>query len=408
MIVVQPSYRVFGPLIPSTHWISTLGGGAGDGGVGIVTDSVGNIYATGYTVGLADDIIVVKYNEFGVVQWQVGIAGASHDNGVGIDVDGTDNIYVSAGTRSIGSGVSSILVLKYNSEGVLQWQRTLGIDVGNDFCRGISVTNAGAVYVSGDSTNVGTGDLSIVLAKYDTNGSIQWQRVLGGVQRDTSGDVIADEAGNSFIIGTTGSAGAGQNDVVVAKYNSSGTIQWQRLLGWGETDGGQGIALDATGNVYITGYTSSKLIVAKYNGSGTIQWQRTLADVSGNVGGNSIVLDSLGDIYITGFVSSTPDLIIVKYDTNGTLLWQRVLGGTSTDTGQGIAIDPSGNVCVTGYTLGTGAGGADIFVARLPSDGSKTGSYGPFVYQEISLTPATSTLTPATFTLTPALYSIPN
>ncbi|MCA3302442.1 MAG: SBBP repeat-containing protein [Roseomonas sp.] len=224
--------------------------------------------------------------------------------------------------------------------------------------------------MTGYTQSAGAGAADVLIAKYDTSGTIQWQRVLGGVSNDIGFGIALDSSGNCYVAGRTTSTGAGNNDVLIAKYDTSGTIQWQRVLGGGINDEGYGIALDSSGNCYVAGYTLS-----------------------------------------TG--AGAADVLIAKYDTSGTIQWQRVLGGTNADYGQSIAVDSSGNCYVTGYTQSAGAGAADVLIAKLPGDGSKTGTYGAWIYQASSLTAstpsftaATSSLTAATSTLTAATSSL--
>ena len=190
-----------------------------------------------------------------------------------------------------------------------------------------------------------------------------WIATLGGASDEYGYGIAVDSFGNVYVTGRTSSQGAGSDDVLIAKYDTSGTLLWQRVLGGANFDSGYGIAVDSSGNVYVTGSTSSQ-------GAGS------------------------------------DDVLIAKYDTSGTLLWQRVLGGASSDYGSGIAADSSGNVYVGGYTSSQGAGNLDVLIARLPRDGSGTGTYGNFTYATSTLTSATSTLTNATSTLTSATSTL--
>ena len=153
---------------------------------------------------------------------------------------------------------------------------------------------------------------------------------------------------------------------LISPFNGS-TNFWIKLLGGTSSDTGTGIAVDSSGNVYVTGHTGSQ-----------------------GAGGN--------------------DILIAKYNTSGVTQWLRTLGGTGTDAGTGIAVDSSGNVYVTGYTGSQGAGGYDILIAKLPSDGSLAGTYGNFIYQASTLTTVPLALTAATSALTDttlALTTVP-
>ena len=399
------------------YWISTWGGSGAEYGVKIEIDSADNIYVIGYTnstgAGL-NDVLITKYNSSGTIQWQRTLGGASNDYGISIAIDSADNVYVAGYTNSTGAGGDDALIAKYNSTGTLQWQRRLG-GTGNDYGYGIAIDSADNIYVIGYTFSTGAGGSDFLITKYNSSGTIQWQRVLGGASSDYGRRIAIDSADNVYVAGSTFSTGAGGQDVLIAKYNSSGTIQWQRTLGGAGTDASEEIAIDSSDNIYIVGRTNSTgagsydLLIAKYNTSGTIQWQRTLGGASDDYG-NSIVIDSADNIYVIGYTNSTGaglnDFLIAKYNTSGTIQWQRVLGGVDHDVANSIAIDSSNNIYTVGYTSSTGAGGYDLLIAKLPNDGTLTGTYGVWTYQSSALTDATSSLTDSAAGLTSASSSL--
>ena len=194
-----------------------------------------------------------------------------------------------------------------------------------------------------------------------------WISTLGGASADYGKSVAIDSAKNAYVLGYTDSTGAGGNDFLLAKYDSLGAIQWQRVLGGASGDDGNSVAIDSADNVYVLGYTAS-----------------------------------------TGAGSN--DLLLAKYNSSGTIQWQRVLGGASAEVGNSVAIDSADNVYVFGFTLSTGAGGLDFLLAKLPNDGSLTGTYVldgvDMIYATSTLTAATSTLTAATSSLTAATSTL--
>jgi uncharacterized delta-60 repeat protein len=310
--------------------------------------------------------------------WIGTLGGAGGDYGYGIAVDSSGNVYVTGYTDSQGAGVDDALITKYNTSGTIQWQRTLG-GSGYDYGYGIAVDSSGNVYVTGITTSQGAGANDALITKYNTSGTIQWQRILGGSGSDQGLGIAVDSSGNVYVTGYTTSQGAGVDDALITKYNTSGTIQWQRTLGGSVTDQGYGIAVDSSGNVYVTGITDSQgagnydVLITKYDTSGTIQWQRILGGSSVDVG-NGIAVDSSGNVYVTGYTDSQgaggPDVLIAKYNTSGTIQWQRVLGSSSTEAGYGIAVDSSGNVYVTGRTNGQGAGSNDVLITKYNTSGT--------------------------------------
>ena len=388
------------------YWIATLGGSTGDIGRSIAIDGSGNVYVAGYTTSQGagnSDILITKYNTSGVIQWQRTLGGTLNDYGYGIVVDSSGNAYVAGATLSQGAGSSDILITKYDTSGAIQWQRILG-GTRDDAGYAIALDSSANVYVAG-YTGAGAANDDLLVTKYNSSGTIQWQRTLGGSVNDYGYGIALDSSANVYVAGYTRSQGAGSADMLITKYNTSGTIQWQRILGGTGAEVGYCVAVDSSGNVYAAGSTTpvstSAIMITKYNTSGTIQWQRTLTG-SVNALAYGIALDSSANVYIVGQALSPVDVIIAKYNTSGTIQWQRTLSGTLNDLGYGIVLDNSGNMYIAGQTTSTGAGSNDVLIAKLPSDGSLTGTYGPWTYAASSLTDAASTFTAATSTLTAA------
>ena len=152
---------------------------------------------------------------------------------------------------------------------------------------------------------------------------------------------------------------------------------------------------------------SKKLLMGR---AGAQSYWIALLGGTGNDYGWSVAVDSAGNIIVMGYTASagagSNDFLIAKYDSAGTLQWQRTLGGTGSDVGLSVTTDSAGNIIVTGYTTSAGAGGADFLIAKLPPDGSLTGTYGPFTYQASSLTDAASSLTGASPALSDAASSL--
>jgi outer membrane protein assembly factor BamB len=397
--------------ITEYNWVQYLGATASANFFGVAIDSSGFIYAamnTGSESGGAgnSDGAIVKYDSAGNIQWQKLLGSAISDDFQGVAVDSSSNVYV------VGSTVNTnfcILIAKYNTSGTLQWQRRLGgASANNDTSNRIAVDSSGNVYITGSSG----ANQSILTAKYDTNGNIQWQRTLNGAGIDYGDSIAVDSAGNVYITGYATGVGQGNLELIIAKYDTLGNLLFQRTFGGGLNDQGTGIVVDSSGNIYICGNSPSggvntDLLIAKYNTSGTLQWQRVLSR-TGNDYSYDIALDSFNNLYISGGTDiSAVASLIVKYDTNGNLLFQRILTGVSNP--YGIAIDnlfANISMCVVGD-----AGS----IIKLPNDGSKTGTYGSLTYSvtsafansegsfvnaAASLTNASSTLANGASTLT--------
>ncbi len=383
---------------------STYMGGTGLGAVtGIAVDGVANLYATGWTealnfpiVGAAQavngggvDAFIVKLNPAGsALVYATYIGGSGDDRGAGIAVDVSGEAYVTGSTaspnfpvvaaakRSLG-GSKNAFALKLNATGnALLYSTYLGgstYDVGT----AIAIDGSGNAYVAGDtqSTNFPTltplqaiygGATDSFVTKFSPAGAIVFSTFLGGSAAEHSGGIAVDASGNVSIAGGTystnfpvlgaiQSANGGSEDVFVTKIAAAGSpIVYSTYLGGsGAAPGDQanGIAIDSSGNAYVTGVTGSS---------------------------NFPVTTGA---YQTSF-GGVQDAFVAKINAAGSaLIYSSYLGGSDFDWGSGIKVDSSGNAYVTGYTLSvnfasvnpirTTFGGAyDVFISELNPAGN--------------------------------------
>ncbi len=391
-------------------WAKRIGGGSSDEGWGIVADSAGNVYITGYFVGNnvdfdpsttgtfnltnngSSDIFISKLDSSGnfVGAWAMG--GNAADYGYGIFVDSTGNIYTTgyfentadfdpgAGTFYLDSatvGVQDIFISKLDSSGNFVWAKGIG-GTGADVGLGISLLSTGNVYITGwfqgtvdfdpgiGATNLisSNGSPDIFVSKLNSNGDFVWARAMGGTSLDQGEAVSVDSLGNVYTTGffngiadfdpgagttfnLTSTGGA--SDIFISKLDSGGNFVWARAMGGPYSgDVGYGIAIDASGNVYTTGGFSDT--------------------VDFDPGAGTFNLTSAG----------VEDIFISKLNSSGSFVWAKAMGGPSTDYGYDIAVSPTGAVHTTGYFQGTAdfdpgpgtfnldsAGFQDIFISKL-------------------------------------------
>jgi uncharacterized delta-60 repeat protein len=398
--------------VSQNAWIATPGGTQAQD---MVIDSSGNIYVAGYGDSQTtsnNDGFLQKYNTAGAMEWQRYLGGGSSTSTTfsSVALDSSGNIYVAGYTNMQGAGGWDILVAKYNSSGSIQWQRILG-GTSTDQSIGIAVDSSANVYISAYTQSSGQGNRDFLVAKYNTSGTLQWQYTLGDSYAQIARDIVVDSSGNFYVTGynAIGSFPSYQKRFIVTKYNTDGDLQWQKVLYGSSDEDGQAIALDSSDNIYITGFSNSTggggddIVVAKYNSSGSVIWQRKLSG-SSNEQGNGIEVDSSGNVYVVGYSNSGGpggySIVIAKYNTSGTIQWQRHLGGSSTDQGRGIVVDNSGNFYICGNSSSTSTAG--FIIARFPDDGTSTGTYGNLTYGDSSsyLTDGAAGLSEGTSSLT--------
>jgi len=189
-------------------------------------------------------------------EWNRTWGGIDTDGGSGVAVDSSDNVYLAGFTKSFGAGHYDMVLVKYDSSVVQQWNRTWG-GIDYDHSRGVAVDSSDNVYLAGDKESFEAGPFDMVLVKYDSSGVLQWNRTWGGSDYDSGRGVAVDSSDNVYLAGYTDSFGAGNRDMVLVKYDSSGVLQWNRTWGGSNWDEGNGVVVDSSDNVYLAGFTES-------------------------------------------------------------------------------------------------------------------------------------------------------
>jgi hypothetical protein len=386
------------------------------------------------------------------------LGGRDFDRGSGIAVDTAGYVYVTGDTRSLNfpvagsslqptfDGAWDAFVAKLNPAGSSLVYATYLGGSGGDTGWGIAVDTAGQAYVAGDTTSRDlpiagnplqatlNGSSDAFVAKLNAAGSaLLYATYLGGSASDGGAAIAVDASGNTYVTGRTTSRdlpvagnplqptfGGGFTDVFVAKLNAAGSalVYATYLGGSGEDDPAISLAVDAAGQAYVTGETTSRdfpvagnplqatlnggsdAFVAKLNAVGSALLYATYLGGSEEDRGIDLAVDTAGNTYITGRTTSRnfpvagsplqatfgggfTDAFVAKLDTAGsTLVYATYLGGSGVDTGLGIAVDAAGQAYVTGDTYSldfpvagsplqeTSRGLQDAFVAKLNAAGS--------------------------------------
>ena len=317
-------------------------------GYGVAFDSSNNMYWTGTTMAEDHetyDVFLIKFDPSCNQIYEVGWGGGQgNDIGRGVTVDASDNVYVTGSTSQFGSGqgfvTSDVFLLKYGPSGEFQWSRTWG-GLGNDYGTGVAVDSVGNVYVVGSTESYG-GQSDFALLKYDPYGNLMWQKVWGGPQADYGTGVAVDSGDNAYITGYTYSYGStpGVASAVLAKYDPAGNQIFAETWGGKENTFGYGVTVDAAGDAYVAGYTygsrpSSTVattFLLKYDPSGSLLSQQTWGGNKGDYA-YAVAVDNTGNVFVTGYTFSYgpningANFFLLKYDAFGDLLYQKTYGG---------------------------------------------------------------------------------
>jgi hypothetical protein len=452
-----------------THeWSFSFGGTQFERAYGIEVDPTGNVYVCGAfdntvdfdpdSIGTAiiteegnGDVYLAKYSNSGEHIWSHNIGSWGHDLGSDMAVDNQGNIYLTGYFRvdvdfDLGPdtaivsalGTRDLFVVKYNTNGDYQWAFNIAAGGNVERYPGIGLDPLGNVLVTGEfggtqdfdpgagvATITSNGDRDVFIAKYDNSGNFHWARAMGGIEFDWGRDIAADSQGDIYVTGAfrdvadmdggPGTASLTSNggwDGFLVKYSAAGNYIWSHGFGGGGSssdESGMDLAIDSDDNVLLVGYyrgnpdmdpgagqallptgLETNGYLAKYDASGSHLWSFGLPD-AGDGQANSVAVDPTGQVYITGYFEGVVDfdpgldtaalvgwdIYVAKYTDAGDYVWAMRAGDSAYDGGWGIAVDDTANVYVTGVFYGLidldpdttealhdHVGGRDVFVAK--------------------------------------------
>jgi len=294
--------------------------------------------------------------------WEARYRGpaGSADWAFALAVDGSGNVYVtgkSYGGSKIGDYYNydySYATVKYDTTGNQTWVARYDGPAGDDdVAQAIAVDASGNVYVTGKSYNgkhitnpaetpsSTSDDYAYATVKYDSSGNQLWAARYDspGQVDDIARAIAVDSSGNVYVTGSSG------GNYTTIKYDSDGGQLWVASYGdsTDSTDGAVGVAVDSSGHVYVTGTSQGEFATIKYDSQGKQLWAATFQGEA-----KAMALDNFGNVYVTG--ESGGKFATIKYDTAGYRLWVAGFLGPSSGNGEAtaIALDGSGNVYVTG------------------------------------------------------------
>ncbi|MCS3798547.1 MBG domain-containing protein [Niastella sp. OAS944] len=452
---------------PFYNWAKRMGSGGADVGQSVTVDASGNVYSTGNFTGTVDfdpgagvqnlvsaganDVYISKLDAVGRLVWAKSIGGISGDYSKAIAVDASGNVYITGmfwGTADLDPGPGTLnftstgffdtFIIKLDASGNLVWAKILKSSSGIQ-ALSMAVDASGNVFTTGimngtvdfdpgpgvyNLTGAGGGD--IFVCKLDAAGNFEWAKCMGNTGGDMSFSITVDASGNVYTTGyfqytvdfdpgpgTQNLSSVDDRDIFISKFDAAGNYVWAKRMGGGAYDAGYSVAVDASGNVYTTGFFqgtadfdpgigtynlvssgNTDIFISKLDAAGNFVWAKRMGG-AGHEDGNSLTVDASGNVYITGTFEGTADfdpdagtlnlvsggdydIFISKLNTSGNLVWARNVSGSGNDHGQSISVDATGNVYITGdfqetgdFDPGTGtgdlvsAGDNDIFIAKF-------------------------------------------
>jgi hypothetical protein len=345
----------------------------------MAADPAGNLLVTGSASNGTDmDLFAAKVAAGnGAVAWQKSFAGAAKrdDAGMSVAVDGSGNAIVAGITAA---ATSDMVVIKYGAaDGRVLWQRI--VDSGrDDWGYFVAVDGVGNAFVAGETMNA-AGNLDVrVLKLAAANGAVLWDKTFDGGADDRVSGVAIDSAGDAIAIGETRNA-AGNDDILVLKFSgSTGSVAWRRTYDGGDVDAAYGLAIDASRNVYVAGASANAapnadFVTLRLDGAtGAVRW-KSVFDGGGDDFAQAIALDAAGDVYVTGQSKGAAGLFAIetiKYaGASGSTVWKAAFAADGDSYPYQAAVDGAGNIVVAGSTT-TGAQRDWVVLAYGTADGA--------------------------------------
>jgi PKD repeat protein len=310
-------------------------------------------------------------------------------------------------TDNSGATASDVVNITVSTTGSSTWARSIGT-IGSDQATAVDTDATGNVYVTGTFAGsvtlgafplVSAGSADVFLAKYSPAGQVLWARRMGSLNAEQSYGFAVDAAGHVDIVGhyfdtadfggpqplvsTRTSGGGATQNLFIAQYaTSDGSYQWAKSFGGPNTASANGVALDSSSNMYVTGFFTSTInfggsVLSAPNASDRDTFVVKLTAVGGHIWskhftsnstdqGVGVAVDGSGNVALVGYfmnglnlggsdmtaINSLTDIYVAKFDTNGTHIWSKKLGSDlGNEDSRGVAVDGSGNVVIVGVAI---------------------------------------------------------
>lgn len=339
--------------------------------------SNGNVVISGYSLvaGTNYDFVVIQYTNAGALDWQIYNGGTNFDEARAVTIDSNNDVIVVGGFQASATNTNYRTLKLSGINGATIWTQDFS-SAGNNLDMAIDVVldASNAVYVTGQSFNTGQ-DLNVRTLKYNSTGgapvwNTQYNHNATLNSYDTPSDLVIDASGNVYVVATVYQGAATDDDILLIRYNTTGTITNTVVYNGtaNDKDKPNEIIIDGTGNLYICGSakntaTAEDFLVAKYDNNLGFLWAKNYNGIGANYDeAFDVVFDVTGTyIYATGYSylpTSNNDYFTIKYEaTNGNVIWTTRFNGSANNTDQAkvLDVDGAGNVYVSGDSRGSGS-----------------------------------------------------
>ena len=314
--------------------------------------------------------------DYSVTKFVKTFGGSNFDEGRSIQQT-TDGGFIIAGTTSsFGNGSSDIWLIKTDAEGNEEWNQTFG---GSSSEEGHSVqqTTDGGFIITGTTRSYGNGNADVWLIKTDSEGREEWNRTFGGSDWDGGFFVQQTSDGGFIISGMTLSFGNGGSDVWLVKTDREGKEEWNRTFGESGSDNVSSAQQTVDGGYMITGSSGLDVWLIKTDSAGKQEWQRVIRKKSFMLEGDSFQITSDGGVILTGYtlartgIDGSVDVWLTKTDSEGHVHWCRTFGGSGWDDARSVQPTTDGGYVIVGATRRSFGNGDfdDVYLIKTDSQG---------------------------------------
>jgi hypothetical protein len=360
-------------LLPEVEWSRTTGCPFSDGAWSAALTRDGCYILAGYTTsrGEGSDLWLVKVNLDGEDQWNRIFGGSGEDLGYFV-LETDDGDYVVTGTTSsFGIGEERLWLLKTDSDGNRQWERTFGgfVSSAGDGGWSLDQTDDGGFIVTGYTKSFGTGNKDLWLVKTDSLGNGEWDRAFGGSKDDVGMSVLQTRDSGYIVAGRTASYGSGKDDIWLLKTDSSGKENWNRTFG-GRSDDVAFQVVELEDGYALVGRTESsrlsgkRAFLIKTDPSGKVVWDRAYSEDSAGI---CMQRTSDGGFIIAGRIESKSgrDALLIKADSAGQMVWTLPLESSGEETATAISETSDGGYLMAGISSICTSCAEDLWLIKL-------------------------------------------